>query len=146
MKRCDHANSARDRIIKSIRRQRFANSLALPLKPITTRIMFLLMRVGNGRGSELFPACIANGMFLPDMISGLLRQCASHARAVRHRRGTRLSLRVRHPHPNYCILHGTSNHGAGSFALKFMEKLTSARGSQPSDMNNVISLLRDEVL
>ena len=71
------------------------------VKSFTTRIMFLLMTVANGRGSELFPVCTADGMFAPDMISGLLRrQCASHLRAVRHSRSTRLSLRVRHPHPN----------------------------------------------
>ena len=50
------------------------------------------------------------------------------------------------PHPNSCILGSNSMHGVASVTLKFMEKLTSARDSQPSDMNNAISLLRDEVL
>jgi len=142
---CGHANSVKDRIESSICRQRFANSLAFRHKPITTRRMFLLMTVANGRGSELFPVCTAKGIFAPDMISGLLKQCASHLQAIRHCRCTRLSFRVRHPHPNSCILHSNSMHGVGSVALKFIEKL-SARDSQLSDMNNAISLLRDEVL
>jgi hypothetical protein len=61
--------------------------------------MFLFSTVASGCRRLSVPTCSANGMFAPDMRCGLLRQCASRLRAIRHSRATCLLLRVGRPSP-----------------------------------------------
>jgi hypothetical protein len=65
---------------------------------VTTADNVFVLHVASGRRSLLVPICSANGMFAPDMRCGLLRQCASRLRAIRHSKATCLLLRVDRPY------------------------------------------------